>query len=438
MNAEQAVRLAPVLRSFNGPSLYAEDPLSQDARNDFLASLRQLAALPDDMEARGRLHTLTQHNAAGMFGSPDREDKPFAQVGDAAVIPISGTLLNRFGGSYGYVTGYNAIRAQLNAAMSDPSIRRIVLDVNSPGGMVAGCFELADDIRAARAQKPILALVDGGMCSAAYAIGSQATRIVAAPSARVGSIGVVIMHINIGPALEKEGIEVTFIHAGERKVDGNPFQALSKEAKADWQASVDAILTDFVAAVVAGRDGKISDKAIRDTQARVYSASDALALGLVDAVSTPQAAFAAFVQSGGPQQQERVDDMSDKTKADATTDAAALAAAAATARQEERTRFAAIIGHPEAAGRSKLAHHLATTTDMTVEAVAGILAVSAKEVAATPVQEPKKDPLAAAMDKTEQPNISGEGGGDDGPVARMLSAYSAATGVKIGDGGTKH
>lgn len=431
MSENLSVRMAPLTRSFNGPSLYVEDVPGHDCRGEFLSALTRLATLTDDVERREKMHVGAQHMAASSYGQVMREEKPFAQVGSAAIIPVSGLLLNRFGGSYGWVTGYNAIRSQLFAALADPSVMQIVMDVNSPGGMAAGCFELAEDIRAAREQKPILAIVDGMACSAAYALASQATRLVAAPSASIGSIGVVVMHVSFASMLEKEGVEVTFIHAGDRKVDGNPYQPLSKEARASYQAAVDSYYSLFVSNVAAGRKGKMDEKAIRDTEARVYMAGDALALGLVDAVTTPQAAFAAFVQGGGGQeQQEKVTDMTDKTKAEGagteTVDANAV-------KKAERARIAAITGHAEAEGRTKLATHLALNTEMSVEEAGAILAASPKETVSAPKAK-ETDALADAMGKIEQPGIGPEAGKGDGktdPVASMLGAWAAATGTKI-------
>jgi len=409
------------LRGFNGPALYAD---IAESRNDFLAAMAHVAALPQDAEARERLHVSAQVEAAALYGSPERgEDKPFAQVGSAAVIPVSGVLLNRFGGSYGFATGYNAIRSQINAALADTSVQQIVLDVNSPGGMVSGCFELADDIRAAREQKPILAVVDGMACSAAYAIASQATRVVAAPSADIGSIGVVAMHVSVAGALEKEGVEVTFIQAGAHKTDGHSAKPLSDEARANIQAGVDASYEVFLDAVAAGRGKRMTRDGAKETEARVYSARDALALGLIDAVATPQAAFASFVNQEHPRA------MTETTQAQASGDAAPDAAAIQAA---ERARVAGILAHAEAEGRGKLATHLATSTAMSVDEAAGILAAAPKEQAeARPVAE--RDRLADAMASTEQPNVGASGGDAAEPSAsdRMLAAWSAATGVKI-------
>jgi len=152
--------------------------------------------------------------------------QPFAVVDGIAVIEIAGTLVHRgawIGQSSG-LTSYEGIAAQLQAALADPAIRGIALDIDSFGGEVAGAFDLADRIRTARAQKPVHAFVADHALSAAYALASQADRIILPRTGAVGSIGVVAMHSDMSGALDQKGIAVTLIHAGARKVDANPYQ----------------------------------------------------------------------------------------------------------------------------------------------------------------------------------------------------------------------
>jgi ClpP class serine protease len=122
--------------------------------------------------------------------------QPFAVVDGIAVIEIAGTLVHRgawIGQSSG-LTSYEGIAAQLQAALADPGVRGIALDIDSFGGEVAGAFDLADRIRAARAQKPVHAFVAEHALSAGYALASQADRIILPRTGAVGSIGVVAMH----------------------------------------------------------------------------------------------------------------------------------------------------------------------------------------------------------------------------------------------------
>jgi len=385
--------------------------------------------------------------AKAMFGSfwddedDDDDDKDFAFADGIAMIPITGVLYNRMAYSCDWFTGYNAVRSQMQAAMADPSVKGIIFDVNSPGGMVQGCMELADEIYSMRGQKPMCAVVDGNCTSAAYALASSADQVIATRSADVGSIGVVAMHADLSGALEQAGVKITYIYAGKHKVDGNPFQPLSKDVKADVQASVDNSYEDFVALVARNRG--MNAQAVRDTEAQIYSAPEAKQMGLIDAVSTPQDAISAF-RSGlsGSTFQLGASAMTEKTTPVASITAPELEASVATARKEataqERTRINAILTSPEAKDRTALATHLALSTDMTVEAAKGVLAAS-PTVAAK--EEPKAQAaadsnFAKAMDKTPNPNVAAGDGGGDGEkkpdlTAQILGNYSAATGNKF-------
>ena len=375
-------------------------------------------------------------------------DKPFAFSNGVAIIPVHGVLVNRFSYSWGYATGYNFLRAQIEAAAADPDVKMIVLDCNSNGGQVAGCFETADVIREAREQKPILAVVDSSCYSACYAIASAATKIVATQSAGVGSIGVVAMHMNIGGMLEKFGVEVTFIHAGKHKVDGNPYETLPDDVRASLQKSIDKSYATFVNAVATGRN--LSVDVVKATEARTYDADDAAALGLIDAVQTPSKAVAAYLDelSGSTDDMKELAMGNTENKqpsADQNTqpDTAAIATAA---RAAERERMAGIMNADEAKGKSALANHLALNTDMSVDAAKAVLAAAAPEQAATqattqaaPEAKPTASPFAAAMGATDNPEVgAGDAGADAGDkgeksaASAILADQSRATGITHG------
>lgn len=232
-------------------------------------------------------------SAYGFGPCDDEECKPFVYQDGVAVIPIHGTLLNRFNGSWGFVTGYQYIRRMLNAALDDDDVEMIVFDVDSPGGEAAGCFELAREIMASRRVKPSLAMVDALAASGGIALGAAPTTIYAIPSARIGSIGVYRMHVSYEGALKDAGIKVTFATAGAHKVDGNPYQDLPQAVLDEWRESAGKTWDDFISLVAEARD--MSEDEVRATQARVYRADEALAKGLINAVKTPTEAVAAFL-----------------------------------------------------------------------------------------------------------------------------------------------
>lgn len=369
-------------------------------------------------------------------------NKPFAFSQGIAVIPVTGSLINRFGQSYGYVTGYNFIRSQVAAAGIDPEVTAIVFDMNSYGGEAAGCFECAADIPRLANGKKTLAVVDSNCYSACYALASQCDKIVCTPSGGVGSVGVVAMHADMSKMLDKWGIEITFIFAGDHKVDGNPFEPLPDEVKADMQASIDKSYSAFVSLVAKGR--KLDEKVVRDTQARTYRADDALALGLIDAVATPQAAVQAFFDelSGSTFNltATKEPEMADQETKPGADNASTQQADAAQARAAERARIQGIQSCEEAKGREALANHLALNTEMSVDQAKGILAAAPKTEAPKAEAEPNR--FAAAMDATANPNVgadaaAGEQAGEQSAASRILANYTLATGRKFDTAGAK-
>lgn len=376
------------------------------------------------------------------FGLPSREQvKPFAFSDGVAVIPVSGTLINRFGASWGWVTGYNFIRQQMNLALADDDVKAIVFDLNSFGGEAAGCFELSNDIAAARGVKPMVGVIDSNCYSACYAIGSALDKLYVTPSGGAGSIGVLTMHVDMSGALEKMGLNITLIQAGKHKTDGNPFNALPESVQSDIQAGVDALYGTFVSTVAHNRG--IDADAVKKTEARIYRAEEAVELGLVDAIAHPtEAVRALFGELSGSNTQEeptmtvttqQPGGVNESAAQASTVDTAALSAEARTA---ERERISAILNCEEAAGRDKLASHLALTTDMNVDAAKGILAAAPVETAEKPAAA--ANPFAAAMDADRHPQVgadtAGVAGGDDpgqSPHLQILRNQEMATGEKF-------
>jgi capsid assembly protease len=435
------IALAAMERLSGSYALIDPAAVSQVGRN-----LNELAsAIPEREQAAFLERTDQMMQTYGFRGSV--RDKPFAFSNGVAVIPIHGTLLNRFNYSWSFATGYNFIRWQLNAALDDDDVETIVLDVNSPGGEVAGCFELAGDIYAARSLKPILAVVDALSASAAYMLSSAASKIYLTPSGRAGSIGVIAMHVDESAMLKEWGLKVTLIFAGKHKADGNPFEPLPDDVKADVQASVDKAYGQFVDLVARNRG--LDSQTIRDTEARVYRADDALEEKLVDQIKTPSEAVAAFLGELGEDDfadNEDEHNMTEKTAAPVATaaaapapapviDQAAISAAVSAALSADRARQAAIVGSEEAKGRETLAQTLALE-GMEADQAKRILA-SAPKAAEPKAADPKKDPLSAAMAATEQPEVGADGEGAKGEVtsadaaASILKDFGAATGRKV-------
>ena len=229
-------------------------------------------------------------------GLVERGRKAFCEIGPVAVIEMTGVLVNRLGtvNPWCGMTGYDGLRTQLIAAMQDPAIKAIAFYVDSPGGEVTGCFDLADQVREARTLKPVWAITDGQCASAAFALASGAGRITCSSTGHVGSIGVICGHVDTSKALEIAGVKVTLIYAGTHKADGNEYEALPEAVRAEFQAEIDALYGQFVDLAASGRG--IAAATIRSTQSRQYLAAEAVKLKLCDAVQSPTDALAELVE----------------------------------------------------------------------------------------------------------------------------------------------
>lgn len=231
----------------------------------------------------------TAHQSMEATLSASRGSRPHIQIvpgqdGDTAIIPLHG--IATFGLSLPpFAFSTRLLASQVQELTADSSVKKIVLNISSPGGIVYGTPEAAAAIYQARQQKPIMAAVSPFAASAAYWIASQCTSIVATSSADVGSIGVFMLHVSYARALEKAGIEPTYIFAGGRKVDGNSHEPLSKRAREDYQNAVDETYMNFLDDVARGRQTARVFVQRRYGEGRLLNTKDALAAGMIDRVA---------------------------------------------------------------------------------------------------------------------------------------------------------
>ncbi len=236
---------------------------------------------------------------AGMIEAFENDEPPQSAKGRllpsvkgaVAVMPVIGVMTQR-GGGWWDTFSTDQFGKAFDAMIADEAIGAVVLDIDSPGGSVFGCDELASKIFAAREQKTIIAVANSLCASAAYYIASAAGQIVVSPTSMTGSIGVYRLHFDESKMLEQEGVEATFIFAGENKVDGNPFEPLSDTAREEWQQSVDQYYSMFTGAVAKGR-GITTAKVNSDFgQGRVFNAPQAVKIGMADKVGTLESVIA--------------------------------------------------------------------------------------------------------------------------------------------------
>ena len=196
-----------------------------------------------------------------------------------AVIPVFGTLVKRAGaiGAASGLTSYAHLEEQILDAATDPAIRAILLDVDSPGGEAAGVFDLSDLIYEARSLKPVWAVADEEAFSGAYAIASAAERVIGPRTGGLGSIGVVAVHVDRSARDAMEGFRTTTVYAGAAKNDFNPHETLKDAARARLQAEVDRVFELFVDTVA--RNRAMTADAVRATEARLYFGEEAISPG---------------------------------------------------------------------------------------------------------------------------------------------------------------
>jgi ClpP class serine protease len=235
------------------------------------------------------------------FAAPSRtrpqQDDGYDLLGDVALIPVTGTLVQKNGTvrPYSGMTGYDGIRQALALALDDPAVAKVALNIDSPGGEVAGCFDLVDAIFRARGDKPIWAVLDEMACSAAYAIASAADHITVPRTGVTGSIGVIAMHVDLSQALSQAGFKVTFITSdgADRKTDGHSEIPLSDEAYASAKAQIDEMGQLFYDTVARNRG--LGADVVKNLKAATFLGAKGVDAGLADVVMAPDAAFRALL-----------------------------------------------------------------------------------------------------------------------------------------------
>ncbi len=225
-----------------------------------------------------RLFALDASRLGAGAGKTERTGGPSS----IAILPLFGSIRPRG------ASGMEGFRARIASARDNPDVGAIVLDVDSPGGTVAGTSEAGQAVADAAAVKPVIAYVDTLAASAAYWIASQASQIWMTPSGEVGSIGVRAMHLDISKMMGDAGVAVTEITSTESpyKAEGSPFAPLSQDANDHIQALADREHGNFINAVARGR--KVSADTVRSDfgKGRTIAADRAVQLGMADKIGS--------------------------------------------------------------------------------------------------------------------------------------------------------
>lgn len=350
-----------------------------------------------------------------------------------AILPVTGPLF-RYANLFTAISGATSIEMlarDFSAALGNPAVKAIVLDVNSPGGEADGVNEFARMIYDARGRKPILAYVGGTGASGAYWVASAADEVVAEESALLGSIGVVATIRDTRERDAKAGVTTYEIVSSQ-----SPYKrpdVATDAGRAQIQQVIDALAEIFVGAVARHRN--VSTETVLEKFGRggILPAKHAVAVGMADRIGTLEgvlaslsagehrtvifsAATAAHSKGGQPMAEEVKPEAAEKP-AEPAKPAVDTVAVEAAAKKHERERIQAIMTAPEAEGREELARTLATDTDLTPEA--------AKKVLAAAPKSSKTNALADAMAQVKNPEVGADVGADaneeDAAVASILA-----------------
>jgi len=215
-----------------------------------------------------------------------------------ATVPVHGVLVRRAGqidADSTRLQSYENLTRVLRSVRADRRARAILLDIDSPGGEAGGVFDFANEVRAIGRDKPVWAVANDDALSAAYAIAAAAQRVWVTDTGAAGGVGVVALHLDQSRHDEEAGLAFNYIFKGARKVDANPHEPLSIEARVGIQGEIDRIYDKFTASVAEHR--RLQPAQVRATEARVYFGGNARNEGLVDEVGNYDQAHAALADS---------------------------------------------------------------------------------------------------------------------------------------------
>ncbi len=349
----------------------------------------------------------TPEAVAAQIGHPLENTRRVDVRDGVAVIPIVGPVF-RYANLFTEVSGATSIDVlarDFNEAVANPSVRAVLLNVNSPGGEADGVNELSRMIYEARGCKPVVAYVGGLAASSAYWIASAADEIVAEESALFGSIGVVATFRDTRGRDAKAGV-ATYEIVSSQSPYKRPDSA-TEEGREQIQVIVDSQAEIFINAVA--RNRRVNPETIQANFGRgnLVPASQAITAGMADRLGTYETTLAAFAARF--QRTKGVIVMEQPT----TT-----ATAPPDTHLAERARIAAILNSPEAEGREQLARAIALESDLDADAARKLLA-------SAPVPKPQTA-FHAAMAAVENPKVGANAAPDEdaSEVQRILAVHN--------------
>lgn len=249
--------------------------------------------------------TLSSVGVAGIDGGSGQTS---VGTGDAvAIVRVEGAITHGDGDSNGLNQATGAVSGivinDLRAAADDPTVKAIVLRVDSPGGTVTGSAQIYEVIQ--EIEKPIVVSMGALAASGGYYVSAPTDYIFARADTWTGSIGVISQLINAEELINEIGVEVTLITSAKNKGLGNMFVDLTPEQAAIFQSLVDESFADFVEIVVNGRS-LTHEEVLVIADGRIYSGRQALENGLVDELGNFEDAIGKAAELAGISSQPRI------------------------------------------------------------------------------------------------------------------------------------
>lgn len=232
-----------------------------------------------DIAARAEDRVWENYFASGEL--KPRVQRSISVIGGVAIVPIQSVIMR---GSNGWGTDPDMIRRVLSASVKNDKVKSILLDVDSPGGEIRGVELASQAVHEANKVKPVVALTNDLNASAAIWISLNAGKVYSTRDGYTGSHGVIWTHYDQSKMLEDYGIKVTFVSAGKFKVEGNPFESLSQEAREFVQSRVNGVYDEFTNALARGRNKSTAHILEHFGQGRVLTAKQAAEVGMIDGI----------------------------------------------------------------------------------------------------------------------------------------------------------
>ncbi len=197
---------------------------------------------------------------------------PAISLNSVVVVPLKGEITE---------STASEVIGMIDEAVSDSSVKAIVLDIDSPGGAVLPGKEIMNKVREAKNNKPVVARIGQSGASAAYYVASASTLIIADEDSITGSLGVRMTIIQYYELFNKLGINVKSITSGEMKDIGSPYRNMTDEEEKRLQEIVNKIYYHFISGIAENRGMPVSE--LREiAKGDIYLGSEALENGLVD------------------------------------------------------------------------------------------------------------------------------------------------------------